>query len=324
MIEHCREITEELKLKSVSCAEVETLLEESSDSARVWIDLQVADDDELDEKLELFEVTGLSRRLCMEARNRPGFYPLKNEIVFVIPLPPSDKDVLHVSHLAFVCRKNLLLTIHDGELPGLDLLVALEGEESWIPARSIAGLVAAMMIHLSQEYLRLEISLRETILNLEEQMERTSEDVEVEDILDLRAKLVTLGTGVYDHGPPLKALSQIDKSFFELHDTQEFLFCALANQQAADGSLTWLDQRISSLRSGVELHAQDKTNRRLNTLTVLSAIFNPITLLAGVWGMNFVKMPELQLAYGYPIALTVMVGTGVSIFLYFKKTGWLD
>jgi len=323
MIENCREITQDLKLKLVSCAEVETLLE-SSGEVRAWRDLQVSNDDELGAKLELLGVTGLSRRICMEARNRPGFYPLKDQIVFVIPLPPSDKDILHVSHLAFVCRKTLLLTIHDGALPGLNLLAELEGEDSWIPARSIAGLVAAMMIHLSQEYLRLEISLRETILNLEEQMERDPEDVEVEDILDLRAKLVTLGTVVYDHGPPLKALSHIDKPFFELHDTQEFLFCALANQQATDGSLTWLDQRISSLRSGVELHAQDKTNRRLNTLTVLSAIFNPITLLAGIWGMNFVKMPELQLAYGYPIALTLMIVIGIAIFLYFRKTGWLD
>ncbi len=323
MIDHCREITQELKLKPVPCAEVETLLE-SSGEARVWRDLQVANDDELEEKLDLLGVTGLSRRLCLEARNRPGFYPLKDEIVFVIPLPPTDKDILHVSHLAFVCRKNCLLTIHDGALPELNLVAELEGEDSWLPARSIAGLVAAMMIHLSQEYLRLEVFLRERILNLEEQMNRDTEDVEVEDILDLRAKLVTLGTIVYDHGPPLKALSQIDKPFFELHDTREFLFCALANQQAADGALTWLDQRISSLRSGVELHAQDKTNRRLNTLTVLSAIFNPITLLAGIWGMNFVKMPELQFAYGYPIALAIMVGIGVLIFLYFKKTGWLD
>jgi magnesium transporter len=168
------------------------------------------------------------------------------------------------------------------------------------------------------------MALRRVILEMEKEMDHDPEKIEVEDILQLRAKLVSLGTVVYDHGPPLKALGKMNKPFFELQDTQEFLFCALANQQAADGSLTWLDQRISSLRSGVELHAQDKTNRRLNALTMLSAIFNPITLLAGIWGMNFVKMPELQFAYGYPIALTIMVATGILIFFYFKKTGWLD
>ena len=43
-----------------------------------------------------------------------------------------------------------------------------------------------------------------------------------------------------------------------------------------------------------------------------------------LWGMNFIKMPELQFAYGYPIALTMMLSTGTDIFFYFKKTGWLD
>ncbi len=62
---------------------------------------------------------------------------------------------------------------------------------------------------------------------------------------------------------------------------------------AADRSLDWLDQRLGALRSGLQMHVQDKTNRRLNMLTILSAIFMPITLLAGIWGMNFATMPEL-------------------------------
>ncbi len=72
------------------------------------------------------------------------------------------------------------------------------------------------------------------------------------------------------------------------------------------------------------MHAQDPTNHRLNVLTMLSAIFNPLTLLVGIWGMNFVVMPELQYPYGYPIALGVMVLIGVVMFLFFRKGGWLD
>jgi magnesium transporter len=100
--------------------------------------------------------------------------------------------------------------------------------------------------------------------------------------------------------------------------------CALVNLRAADGSLEWLDGRISSLRSGFDMHAQDKTNRRLNMLTILSAIFNPATLLAGIWGMNFVTMPELSFPFGYPIALGLMALTGWGMFFYFHRHGWLD
>jgi Mg2+ and Co2+ transporter CorA len=58
----------------------------------------------------------------------------------------------------------------------------------------------------------------------------------------------------------------------------------LANLQAADRSLDRLSERISALRAGFQMHAQDKTNRKLGMLTILSAIFMPITLLAGIGG----------------------------------------
>ena len=72
------------------------------------------------------------------------------------------------------------------------------------------------------------------------------------------------------------------------------------------------------------MHAQDETNRRLNMLTILSAIFNPATLLAGIWGMNFTTMPELGYRFGYPIALGLMLLIGVGMYLFFRRNGWFD
>jgi magnesium transporter len=85
-----------------------------------------------------------------------------------------------------------------------------------------------------------------------------------------------------------------------------------------------LDERIGALRSGFQMHAQDKTNRRLGMLTILSAIFMPITLLASIWGMNFETMPELKYPFSYPIALGLMALIGSGGYLYFRKTGWFD
>ena len=155
-------------------------------------------------------------------------------------------------------------------------------------------------------------------------MDREPDDVEADEILDVRSELVALGALVGDQLPTLQALSATDKPFFALADTQEYMNCALANVQAADGSLTWLDQRIGALRSGFQMYAQQKTNRRLNMLTVLSAIFMPITLLAGIWGMNFEIMPELKLPYAYPVGLGFMGLVGWGMYLFFRRNDWLD
>jgi magnesium transporter len=72
------------------------------------------------------------------------------------------------------------------------------------------------------------------------------------------------------------------------------------------------------------MHLQDRTSRRLAVLTVLSAVFLPLTLLAGIYGMNFQVMPELTYPWGYPAVLTLMVAIGVGMILFFRSRGWFD
>jgi magnesium transporter len=229
-----------------------------------------------------------------------------------------------VDYLACLCRENLLLTLHRKSVSNPQRLATLEASDAWLPERSIAGLVSAMMFDQSLEGLRHTAGLRSSIFALEERMDRDPDTVEVEEILDMRSELVTLGALVSDQLPSVQALSTTDKPFFQLKDARDYMSCALANIQAADGSLTWLDQRIGALRSGFQMHAQDKTNRRLGMLTILSAIFMPITLLAGIWGMNFETMPELKFPFSYPIALGFMAVIGWGMYRYFRRTGWFD
>ena len=58
-------------------------------------------------------------------------------------------------------------------------------------------------------------------------------------------------------------------------------------------------------------------------LAAWAAIFAASTALAGIWGMNFEGMPELKWTYGYPIALAVILTTGVVLYWRFRKAGWL-
>ena len=64
-------------------------------------------------------------------------------------------------------------------------------------------------------------------------------------------------------------------------------------------------------------------NGIIKTFTVASVALMPPTLVASIYGMNFVNMPELQLSFGYPLALLLMVISAVMPILYFKRKGWL-
>jgi magnesium transporter len=66
-----------------------------------------------------------------------------------------------------------------------------------------------------------------------------------------------------------------------------------------------------------------RMNEIMKILTVVSAIFIPLTFIAGVYGMNFVFMPELKYSYGYYTIVGVMFMIGLSLLLFFWKRGWL-
>ncbi|MFQ8735244.1 MAG: CorA family divalent cation transporter [Bilophila wadsworthia] len=67
---------------------------------------------------------------------------------------------------------------------------------------------------------------------------------------------------------------------------------------------------------------QQQTDQRLRQLTVLSAIFMPLTLITGVYGMNFAYMPETGWRYGYYATLAGMVWLAIFLWITLKRKGW--
>jgi magnesium transporter len=61
----------------------------------------------------------------------------------------------------------------------------------------------------------------------------------------------------------------------------------------------------------------------MKVLTIITTIFMPLSFIAGVYGMNFEHMPELNWRWGYPFALGVMAALGIGMLSYFKKKKWL-
>ena len=64
-------------------------------------------------------------------------------------------------------------------------------------------------------------------------------------------------------------------------------------------------------------------NAAMKLFSWAAVIFLPPTLVAGIFGMNFHYMPELDWHYGYPASLAVMLATAIGPYLYFKKRGWI-
>jgi magnesium transporter len=98
-------------------------------------------------------------------------------------------------------------------------------------------------------------------------------------------------------------------------------------RESSDNLFFFADELLENLNNLLTLHlsiSSQKTNEVMRVLTIISIFFMPLNLIAGIYGMNFVHMPELNWKIGYPLALILMVMVTLGIRLWFKKRGWLS
>jgi magnesium transporter len=82
-------------------------------------------------------------------------------------------------------------------------------------------------------------------------------------------------------------------------------------------------QRVISLREAYNSSLTANLNETIRTLTVIATIVLPLTLISGIYGMNFDIMPELRSEYGYYYALALMAAVGGGMIGYFKRKKWI-
>lgn len=99
------------------------------------------------------------------------------------------------------------------------------------------------------------------------------------------------------------------------HLKDEFLRQQTMTRQVVDSATNLLQIYISL--------STQRTSDVMRVLTVFSVFFMPLTFIVGVYGMNFDFMPELRWQYGYLYTVLGMVGVTLSIYLWFRRKGWL-
>jgi magnesium/cobalt transport protein CorA len=100
---------------------------------------------------------------------------------------------------------------------------------------------------------------------------------------------------------------------------QEMLRNALAIREGVDSSRDLLDGILGSIQAA----AANRTSEIARVLTIVSSVMLPLTVIAGVYGMNFENMPELRWPLGYYGVLALMAATASGLILLFRRLGWL-
>jgi magnesium transporter len=92
---------------------------------------------------------------------------------------------------------------------------------------------------------------------------------------------------------------------------------------SVEAHLDFLSGKIDFLLEATLGLISVEQNEVIRVLTVVATFFFPPTLIATIYGMNFKIMPELGLAYGYPLSILAMIVSVLIPFIYFKRKGWM-
>jgi magnesium transporter len=183
-------------------------------------------------------------------------------------------------------------------------------------------LVYSLMDSVVDSYFTILEKVGERIEFLEEELVAKPTPTVLQAIHDLRREMISLRKSVW---PLREVISGLERGESKLiGEEAQVYFRNLYDHtiQVIDSVETSRDI-ISGMLEIYLSSISNKMNEVMKVLTIIATIFMPLTLIAGIYGMNFRYMPELEAPWGYPLAWVAMLIVAGLMLLYFRRKRWI-
>ena len=296
-----------------------------------FVDVMECSANELENWLKKLNVSDLAISLCIEQRKTSVLVPLADEVFFELPVclvqleteTGAEAEVID-HYVSFLCLNNLVITMYADPLTDADPIVEILKSQLTLASASTSALVSILLARESFKVNQMVAQLRSAVFTLDDRMDRDPDSVEADEIRELKSQLRIYDTLANGQATCFEQLRVLEIPFFNFKEMATYFQLATANASTASQTVSRLDKTIFDLNQRFDTNQQEKTNHRLAVLTVLSAVFMPLTLIAGIYGMNFDNMPELHFSWGYLFVIIGMLLIAGGMVIYFKIRGWLD
>lgn len=309
------------KLADIQKREIKAYLQRPG--AFVWVALKDADAAELAEMQDEFDLHELAVEDARQGNQRPKFEEYGDSLFVVLHTVEVAGEELKVGEIDVFVGRNYVLSARQKTERGFQDVRARCEREPELMRHGAGYVLYALMDAVVDRYIPVLDALETELEALEEQIFTGAAPREnIESLYYVKQKLMTLKHAA---GPLVDATSR-------LFGGRVPSACAGLGEYYRDvyDHLVRLNQSIDTLRDTVTTAIQvnlamitigeSEVTKRLAAYAALVAV---PTMIAGIYGMNFERMPELNWAFGYPLSVAVMVAIDVYLFCRFRKAGWL-
>jgi len=236
----------------------------------------------------------------------------------------DEEETSRNIRVAFVLTKQVLFSIHDEDLP-VFRLVRLRAR---LRPGSVSNAKDVLLDLYSTDAEYSADALEEVYENLEQAGKKVlSDDIndaEAEEVLETIAKEEdTNGRIRRNVMDTRRALSFLMRSKLLSDEQQEEARQILRDIDSLENHTAFLFDKINFLMDATVGFINLNQSKIIKIFSVVSVALMPPTLLASIWGMNYKHIPELDLSWGYPLALVAMLISAIIPLWYFHHKGWM-
>lgn len=321
MLINCVAYQEGKKLSDIPVEDISDYLDKPG--CFVWVALRDASADEMAKMQEEFNLHELAVEDAARGHQRPKVEEYGDCLFTVVHTVDLEGDRLATGELAIFAGPNYVLSVRrDAAKNFLGVRARAEREPHLLQMGS-SFVMYALMDAVVDRYFPIVDMLESELETIEDRIfTHGAQRNNVERLYQLKRKGLELRHAVVPlmdavgrllggRAPTLAA--GVQDYFRDVHD----------HLIRISGRLdTIRDTIATAIQVNLSMVSIDESevNKRLAAWAAIFAVF---TAFAGVWGMNFKFMPELEWKYGYPMAIGVMVGVCLYLYRLFKKAGWL-
>jgi magnesium transporter len=289
-----------------------------------WINVDGIHNVELIDKVgKLFDIHPLTLEDIVHASQRPKFEDYDDYVVSVLKMMYYDSE-LHSEQLTIVLKENTVISfqeVHGGD--AFDLIRnRIRQGKGRIRKAGADYLYYALHDAVVDCYFSIMEKIGDRIELLEDELIENPEQATLNQLHHMKREMIYLRKVVW---PVRELISNIMRSETKLITSAIEIYF----RDVHDHTIRIIDTVETSrdlLSSMMDIYLSSVSNRMneiMKVLTIISTIFIPVTFIAGVYGMNFKFMPELQTPWAYAAVWAVMIAIMGSLVYYFRKKKWL-
>ncbi|MBT6690811.1 magnesium/cobalt transporter CorA [Candidatus Parcubacteria bacterium] len=294
-----------------------------------WIHISKPTQEHIDYLKETYDFHPLDLEDCLVKVQRPQISEYAHYIFFILTFPVYNRKVreMESGEIDFFVGSKFLITISDGTISTIDTFFNEVqtndfSREKYMSAHPVFLLYE--ILHRLQNYTFPMLDhISQDIEGIERRIFKGEERKLVVEILHTKRSIVDLRRIMQAHKNIIKKLMSTHTKFF-MHDKTNVYFTNILDRTKDIWDLLeTLKENINTFQETNESLISYRLNDIMKTLTIISVIMIPATLVASLFGMNINQMPLIDSPIGFYYVLTIILAIILLFFAYFRKKDWL-